>query len=56
MQNGNRTMDRAVQIIKILITTKLQDGKDLTESMNRALKIVLSTIHKALKKTVPTTS
>ena len=49
MHTGNGTVERALQTMKNL--ANMEDGNNLTESVNRALNIMRFTIHTGLKKT-----
>ena len=51
MHPGNGVVERSIQTLKNLIIAKLEDGKNLTESINRALRVMGFTIHKGLKIT-----
>ena len=42
-------MERAIQTLKNLIIANLKDGISLTESVNRALRVMRFTIHTGLK-------
>ena len=50
MHTGNGTVERAIQTMKILLAN-VEDGNNLTESVNRALKVMRFTKHTGLKKT-----
>ena len=50
MHTGNGTVERAVQTLKKMILANMEDGNNLTESINRALKVLRFTIHTGLKK------
>ena len=50
IQTGNG-VERAIQTLKRLVITNMEDGQSLTESVNRALRVMRSTIHTGLKKT-----
>ena len=51
MDTGNGTVERAIQTMKNLILANMEDGNNLTESVNRALRVMRFTIHTGLKKT-----
>ena len=51
MHTGNATVERAIQTMKNLVLANMEDGNNLTEKMNRALKVMRFTIHPGLKKT-----
>ena len=51
MHTGNGVVERSIQTLKNLIITNLEDGKNLTESINRALRVMRFTIHTGLKIT-----
>ena len=51
MHTGNGTVERAIQTMKNLIIVNMEDGNNLTESVNRALIVMRFTIHTGLKKT-----
>ena len=51
MHTGNGTVERAIQTMKYLVLANMEDGNNLTESVNRALKVMRITIHTGLKKT-----
>ena len=51
MHTGNGTVERAIQTMKNLILANMEDGNNLTESVNRALRVMPFTIHTGLKKT-----
>ena len=51
MHTGNVTVERAIQAMKNLVLANMEDGKSLTESVNRALKVMRFTIHTGQKKT-----
>ena len=51
IHTGNGTVERAIQILKNLIITNTEDGISLTESVNRALRVMRFTIHTGLKLT-----
>ena len=40
MHTGNRTFERAKQTMKNLILANIEDGNNLTESVNRALRVM----------------
>ena len=48
---GNGTVERAIQTLKNLIITNMEDGVSVTESVNRALRVMRFTIHTGLKLT-----
>ena len=49
MHIGNGVVERAIQTIKNLIVANMEDGLCLTESVNRALRVMRFTIHTGLK-------
>ena len=51
MHTGNGTVERAIQTMKNLILANMEDGNNLTESVNRALRVMRFTILTGLKKT-----
>ena len=51
MHTGNEVVERAIQTIKNLIIANMEDGLCLTESVNRALRVMRFTIHTGLKRT-----
>ena len=51
MHTGNGTVERAIQTMKNLILANMEDGNNLTESVNRALRAMRFTIHTGLNKT-----
>ena len=51
IHTGNGTVDRAIQTLKNLVIANMEDGKILTESVNRALRVMRFTVHTGLKKT-----
>ena len=51
LQTGNGVVERAIQTLKNLMLTNLEEGTDLTESVNRALRVLRFTIHTGLKRT-----
>ena len=51
MHTGNGTVERAIQTRKIAIPDNMEDGNNLSESVNRAQRVMRSTIHTGLKKT-----
>ena len=51
MHTGNGTVERALQTMINLILANMEDGNYLTESVNRALRVMRFTIHTGLKKT-----
>ena len=46
----NGVVERAIQTLKNLRLTNLEEGTDLTESVNRALRVLRFTIHTGLKE------
>ena len=52
MHIGNGTVERAraIQTLKKLLLANMEDGSNLTESVNRALKVMRFTKHTGLKK------
>ena len=50
MPTGNGTVDRAIQTMKNLVLATMEDGNNLTESVNRA-KVMRFTIHTGRKET-----
>ena len=50
MHTGNGTVERAIQTMKTLLLANMEQGKNLTESINRTLKVMRFTIHTGLKK------
>ena len=40
MHTGNGAVERSIQTLKNLIIANLEDGKYLTESINRALRVM----------------
>ena len=48
MHTGNGTGDRAIQTMKNLVLANMEDGNNLTESVNRALEVLRFTIHTGL--------
>ena len=50
MHTGNGTVERAIQTMKNLVLANMEDGNNLTESVNRALKVMRFTKHTGLKK------
>ena len=51
LHTGNGVVERAKQTLKNLMLTNLEEGADLTENGNRALRVMLFTIHTGLKRT-----
>ena len=51
MHTGNGTVERAIQTIKNLLLANTEDGNNLTESVNRALKVMRFTVQTGLRKT-----
>ena len=51
MHTGNGAVERAIQTLKNLITTNLEDRIGITENVNRALRVMRFTIHTSLKIT-----
>ena len=51
MHTGNEAVERAIQTLKNLIIANLEDGIGITESVNRALRVMRFTIHTGLKIT-----
>ena len=52
IHTGNGTVERAIQTLKNLIITNKEDGISLTESVNRALRVMRFQIHTGLKLTL----
>ena len=50
MHTGNGTVERAIQTLKTLLLANMEDGNNLTESVNRAPKVMRFTIHTGLRK------
>ena len=48
MHTGNGMVERSIQNLKNLIITSLEYGKNLTEFINRALRVMRFTIHTGL--------
>ena len=48
---GNGAVERAIQTLKNLMITNLEEGIELNESINRALRVMRFTIHTGLKRT-----
>ena len=44
-------MERAIQTLKNLAKANMENGKNLTESVNQALRVMRFTVHTGLKKT-----
>ena len=51
LHTGNGVVERAIQTLKNLMLPNPEEGKDLTESVNRALRVMRFTIHTGLKRT-----
>ena len=51
IHTGNGMVERAIQTLKNLVLTIIEDGQNLTESVNRALRVMRFTVHTGLKKT-----
>ena len=51
IHTGNGAVERAIQTLKNLIIANLEDGIGITESVNRALRVMRFTIHTGLKIT-----
>ena len=51
MHAGSGTVERAVQTMKKLLLANMEDGNNITESINRALSVMRFTIRTGLKKT-----
>ena len=51
IHTGNGTVERAIQTLKNLVIANMEDGENLTESVNRALRVMRFTVHTGLKKT-----
>ena len=51
MHTGYGAVERAIQTLKNLIVANLEDGIGITESVNRALRVMRFTIHTGLKIT-----
>ena len=51
IHTGNEVVERAIQTLKNLVLTNIEDGQNLTESVNRALRVMRFTVHTGLKKT-----
>ena len=47
----NGVVERAIQTLKVLVLTNLEEGTGLTESVNQALRVMRFTIHTGLKRT-----
>ena len=47
----NGTVERAIQALKNLVIANMEDGENLTESVNRALRVMRFTVHTGLGKT-----
>ena len=50
MHTGNGTVERAIQTKKNLILADIEDGNNLTESVNRALRVMRFIIHTGMKQ------
>ena len=50
MHTGNGTVERAIQTMKNLVLANMEDGNNLIESVNRALKVMRFKLHTELKK------
>ena len=51
MQTGNGVAERSIQTSTSLIKANLEDGQNLTQSVNRALRVMGFTIYTGLKET-----
>ena len=51
LHTGNRAIERAIQTLKNLMLTNLEEGIELNESINWALRVMRFTIHTGLKRT-----
>ena len=51
MHTGNGAVHKVIQTLKNLQIANLEDGIGLTESVNRALRVMRFTIHTGLKVT-----
>ena len=51
VHTGNGAVERAIQTLKNLMLTNLEEGIELTESVNRALRVMRFTIHTGFKRT-----
>ena len=51
-QTGNGTVESTIQTLKNLVLANLEDGNILTESVNRAIRVMRFTVHTGLKKTL----
>ena len=51
LHTGNGAVERAIQTLKNLMLTNLEEGIELNESINRALRVMRFTIHTGLKRT-----
>ena len=47
----NGTVERAIQTFKNLVIANMEDGNNLTESVNRVFRVMQFTVHTGLKKT-----
>ena len=52
MRIENGVVERSIQTIKSLIVANPKDGQNLTESVNRAVRVMGFTIHTGLKITM----
>ena len=53
LHTGNGAVERAIQTFKNLMLTNLEEGIELNESINRALRVMRFTIHLETRKTHP---
>ena len=51
LHTGNGVVERAIQTLKNSMLTNLEEGTDLTKSVNRALRVMRFTIHTGMKRT-----
>ena len=51
IHTGNGTVERAIQTLKNLVIANMEDGENLTGSVNRALRVMRFTVHTGLEKT-----
>ena len=51
LHTGNGAVERAIQTLKKLMLTNLEEGIELNESINRELRVMRFTIHTGLKRT-----
>ena len=51
LHTGNGAVERAIQTLKNLMLTNLEEGIELNESINRALRVMRFTIHTGPKRT-----